>query len=55
MFGEKIYLLRKNRKISQEDFEERNYDKIERQIDKMLEDISNTYLKYENTLNKWKS
>ena len=36
--------------ISKEDFEERDYDKIERQIDKMLEDISNTYLKYEDTL-----
>lgn len=36
--------------LSKSDFEERDYDKIERQIDKMLEDISYTYLKYEKTL-----
>lgn len=36
--------------LAKEDFEERDYDKIERQIDKMLDDITNTYLKYEKTL-----
>ena len=36
--------------LAKEDFEERDYDKIERQIDKMLEDITNTYLKYEDKL-----
>jgi len=36
--------------LAKEDFEERDYDKIERQIDKMLNDITNTYLKYESTL-----
>ena len=36
--------------LAKEDFEERDYDKIERQIDKMLNDITNTYLKYENAL-----
>ena len=36
--------------LTKEDFEERDYDKIERQIDKMLEDITNTYLKYEDKL-----
>ena len=36
--------------LAKEDFEERDYDKIERQINKMLDDITNTYLKYENTM-----
>lgn len=36
--------------LAKEDFEERDYDKIERQINKMLDDITNTYLKYEKTL-----
>lgn len=44
-------LLEDNEKeLSKEDFEERDYDKIERQIDKMLEDITNTYLKYGDKL-----
>ncbi len=38
------------KEISKEDFEERDYDKIERQIDKMLDDITNTMLKYGDTL-----
>ena len=38
------------KELNKEDFEERDYDKIERQIDKMLEDISNTLLKYGDTL-----
>ena len=36
--------------LSKEDFEERDYDKLERQIDKMLDDITNTLLKYGDTL-----
>ena len=36
--------------LAKEDFEERDYDKIERQINKMLDDITNTYLKYETTM-----
>lgn len=36
--------------LAKEDFEERDYDKIERQINKMLDDITNTYLKYEATM-----
>ena len=36
--------------IKKEEFEDKNYDKIERQIDKMLEDITNTYLRYEDKL-----
>lgn len=44
-------LLEDNKdELSKEDFEERDYDKIERQIDKMLEDITNTLLKYGDTL-----
>lgn len=38
------------KELNKEDFEERDYDKIERQIDKMLEDITNTFLKYGDTL-----
>ncbi len=33
-----------------EEFEDKDYDRIERQIDKMLEDISNTYLRYEDKM-----
>lgn len=33
-----------------EEFEDKDYDRIERQIDKMLEDISNTYLRYEEKM-----
>ena len=36
--------------LAKEDFEERDYDKIERQINKMLDDITNTFLKYESTM-----
>ncbi len=36
--------------LKKDDFFEKDYDKIERQIDKMLEDLSNTYLKYEDRL-----
>ena len=36
--------------IKKEEFEDKNYDKIERQIDKMLENITNTYLRYEDQL-----
>lgn len=44
-------LLEDNKdELSKEDFEERDYDKLERQIDKMLEDITNTLLKYGDTL-----
>jgi len=33
-----------------EEFEDKDYERIERQIDKMLEDISNTYLRYEGKM-----
>lgn len=36
--------------ISKSDFFEKDYERIERQIDKMLEDLTNTYLKYEKKL-----
>ena len=36
--------------IKKEDFFEKDYERIERQIDKMLEDLTNTYLRYENKL-----
>lgn len=33
-----------------EEFEDKDYDRIERQLDKMLEDITNTYLRYEDKM-----
>lgn len=36
--------------IKKEDFFDKDYERIERQIDKMLEDLTNTYLRYENKL-----
>lgn len=36
--------------LKKEEFEDKDYDRIERQIDKMLEDITNTYLRYEDKM-----
>lgn len=36
--------------LKKDEFEDKDYDRIERQIDKMLEDISNTYLRYESKM-----
>lgn len=38
------------KEISKEDFEEKDYDYLENQIDRMLENISNTYLRYGDKL-----
>ena len=38
--------------IKKDDFFEKDYDRIEKQINKMLEDITNTYLKYESKLSE---
>ena len=38
--------------IKKEDFFEKDYERIERQIDKMLDDLTNTYLKYEGKLSE---
>ncbi|MGN1372153.1 MAG: hypothetical protein ACI4XM_07770 [Candidatus Coprovivens sp.] len=38
--------------IKKEDFFEKDYERIERQIDKMLEDLTNTYLKYDGKLSE---
>lgn len=36
--------------IKKEDFFEKDYERIERQIDKMLDDLTNTYIRYESKL-----
>lgn len=36
--------------LQKEEFEDKDYERIERQIDKMLEDISNTFLRYEDKM-----
>lgn len=38
--------------LEKEEFEDRDYDRVERQINKMLDDITNTFLKYENKMSK---
>ncbi len=38
------------KEIDKEEFDDKDYDRIERQVDKMLEDISNTFLKYEDKM-----
>lgn len=38
--------------IKKEDFFDKDYERIERQIDKMLEDLTNTYLKYDGKLSE---
>ncbi len=38
------------KELKKEEFEDKDYDRIERQIDKMLEDISNTYLRYDSKM-----
>lgn len=38
------------KELQKEEFEDKDYDRIERQIDKMLEDITNTFLRYENKM-----
>lgn len=38
--------------IKKQDFFEKDYERIERQIDKMLEDLTNTYLKYDGKLSE---
>lgn len=38
--------------IKKEDFFDKDYERIERQINKMLEDITNTYLKYDGKLSE---
>lgn len=36
--------------LKKEEFDDKDYDRIERQIDKMLDDITNTYLRYESKM-----